>query len=127
MTLTSPYTQPNIQPWMNMVHPGIAAREQERTTRQFFVSSQRGAALRAPISTPALQRALAGLAQPLLCPSYSSLNRKNFLSVLFDGRDQLLSANSLTAAKHAAVFNKLLFCRQFQRIRSRTKRLPNQQ
>lgn len=76
MTLTSPHTQPNIQPWMNMVHPGTAAREQERTTRQFFFSSRRGAALRAPISTPALQRAPAGLAQPLLCPSYCPLNRK---------------------------------------------------
>lgn len=29
----------------------------------------------------------------------------------------LLSANPLSAARQAAVFNKLLFCRQFQRIR----------
>lgn len=82
-TLTSPYTQPSKQPWMNTVHPGTAAREQERTTRQFFFNSWRGAALRAPISTPALQRAPAGLAQPLLCPSYSPLNRRNFLSMFY--------------------------------------------
>lgn len=83
MTLSSPYTQPSIQPGVNMAHPGTAAREQERTTRQFFFSRRRGAALKAPISTPAVQRAPAGLAQPLLCPSYSRLNRRNFLSMFY--------------------------------------------
>lgn len=48
---------------------------------------------------------------------FPSEQKKLLVYVLFDGRDQLLSANSLTAARHAAVFNKLLFYRQLQRIR----------
>lgn len=48
-----------------------------------FFSNQNEAALKAPISTPALQGAPAELVQPLLCPSYSSLNRRNFLSSFY--------------------------------------------
>lgn len=66
-----------------MAHPGTAVREQERTTRPFFFSNQSGGSLRAPISTAALRRAPAGLAQPHLCPSYSPLNRRNFLSMFY--------------------------------------------
>lgn len=66
-----------------MVHPDTAVREQERTTRPFFFSNQSGAALKALVCTPALQRAPAGLAQPYLCPSYSPLNRRNFLSMFY--------------------------------------------
>lgn len=50
----------------------------------FFSSNRRGAALGvAPIPTPTLQKAPAGVAQPLLCPSSSPLNRSNFLSMLY--------------------------------------------
>lgn len=49
---------------------------------------------------------------------FSSEQKKLLVYALFDGRDQLLSPNSLTAARPAAlVFNKLLFCGQFQRIK----------
>ena len=82
MTLSSPYAQPSTQPWTTHVHPGTATRKKERTIRLYFFSNRSGAALRVvPISTPALQRAPAGVAQPLLCPS-SSPNRRNFLSML---------------------------------------------
>lgn len=84
VTLSSPSAQPSTQPWTTHLRPGTAATEQERTIRLFFFSNWRGAAPRGvPVATPVLQRAPAGVAQPLLCPSSSPPNRKNFLSMLY--------------------------------------------
>lgn len=64
------------------------------------------------------QRALSKVTWPLQCPSAFPPSRSNLLSMPHLMPEITLSPNCLPAARLAVlVFNKLLFCRQFWRIR----------
>lgn len=66
------------------VHPGTAARAQERTIRLFSFSNQRGAALGvAPVPTSAFQRALVTVAKPLWCSFCAPPSTSNILSICY--------------------------------------------